>query len=29
MDNYKIVDGFHRIIAASDKKAFQVFCVKK
>jgi hypothetical protein len=29
MDNYKIVDGFHRIIAAHDKKPFQVFCVKK
>ena len=29
VDNYKIVDGFHRIIAAPDKKSFQVFCVKK
>jgi hypothetical protein len=25
IDNYKIVDGFHRIIAASDKKSFEVF----
>ena len=25
IDSYKIVDGFHRIIAASDKKSFEVF----
>jgi hypothetical protein len=29
MDNYKIVDGYHRIIAASDKKSFGVFRVIK
>jgi hypothetical protein len=29
MDNYKIVDGYHRIIAASDKKSFDVFRVIK
>lgn len=29
MDNYKIVDGYHRIIAASDKKSFEVFRVIK
>ena len=25
IDNYKIVDGYHRIIAASDKKSFEIF----
>lgn len=29
LDNYKIVDGFHRIIATSDKKPFTVFRVVK
>lgn len=29
VDNYKIVDGFHRMIAAPDRKSFQVFCIKK
>ena len=29
MDNYKIVDGYHRIIASSDKKSFEVFRVIK
>ena len=27
-DKYKIVDGFHRIISADDKKSFKVFAVK-
>jgi hypothetical protein len=27
-DNYKIVDGFHRIIAAPDKSSFEVFRIK-
>ena len=29
IDNYKIVDGFHRIIGAGDKKSFEVFRVVK
>jgi hypothetical protein len=29
IDNYKIVDGFHRIIASNDKKSFGVFRVIK
>ena len=28
-DNYKIVDGFHRIIGAGDKRSFEVFRVVK
>jgi hypothetical protein len=27
IDNYKIIDGFHRIIASDDKKPFGVFRV--
>ena len=29
IDNYKIIDGFHRIIASEDKKLFSVFRVIK
>jgi hypothetical protein len=28
IDNYKIIDGFHRIIAADDKNPFSVFRIK-
>jgi hypothetical protein len=27
IDNYKIIDGFHRIISSEDKKPFGVFRV--
>ena len=27
IDNYKIIDGFHRIISSDDKKPFGVFRV--
>ena len=29
IDNYKIIDGFHRIIASDDKNSFGVFRVIK